>query len=54
MDLNNQSKEAKRFQKWERSIGIKASEKDCAWAIKKSKQLDRARLTKWPTYPPDS
>ena len=45
--------EKQRFQKWERSLNFKltATDRECEWAIKKSKQLDRAGLTKFPTYP---
>ena len=46
--------EQERFQKWERSINFKATDRECEWAIKKSKQLDRAGLTKFPTYPPSN
>ena len=42
--------EKERFQKWERSLNFKATEKEAAWARKKAKQLDLARLTKWPTH----
>ena len=45
--------EQERFQKWERSLNFKATDRECEWAIKKSKQLDRAGLTKFPTYPPN-
>jgi len=46
--------EQERFQKWERSLNFKATDRECEWAIKKSKQLDRAGLTKFPTYPPSN
>ena len=42
--------EQERFQKWERSLNFKATEREAAWARKKAKQLDLARLTKWPTH----
>ena len=42
--------EKERFQKWERSLDFKATEKEATWARKKAKQRDLARLTKWPTY----
>ena len=41
--------EEERFQKWERSLNFKASNSECRWAIKKGRQLDLARLTKWPS-----
>ena len=41
--------EKERFQKWERSLNFKATDRECEWAIKKSKQLDRAGLTKFPS-----
>ena len=43
--------EKQRFQKWERSLNFKASDKECEWALKKGKQLDLAKLTKWPVNP---
>ena len=42
--------EQERFQKWERSLNFKATEGEAGWARKKAKQLDLARLTKWPTH----
>ena len=44
--------EQERFQKWERSLNFKASDKECGWALKKGKQLDLAKLTKWPVHLP--
>ena len=44
--------EQERFQKWERSLNFKASDKECEWALKKGKQLDLAKLTKWPVHLP--
>ena len=41
--------EKERFQKWERSLNFKASDSECRWAVKKARQLDLARLTKWPS-----
>jgi len=41
--------EQERFQKWERSLEFKASDSECRWALKKARQLDLARLTKWPS-----
>ena len=41
--------EKERFQKWERSLNFKASDSECAWALRKARQLDRAGLTKWPS-----
>ena len=42
--------EQERIQKWERSLNFKATDKECEWALKKGRQLDLARLTKWPTH----
>ena len=49
------STEQERFQKWERSLNqqLKATDRECEWALKKAKQLDRAKLTKWPTEKAD-
>ena len=41
--------EKERFQKWERSLEFKCSEKEAAWALRKARQLDLAGLTKWPS-----
>ena len=41
--------EKERFQKWERSLDFKATDRECSWALKKARQLDLARLTKWPS-----
>ena len=44
--------EKQRFQKWDRSLNFKATDRECEWALKKGKQLDRAGLTKWPVHLP--
>ena len=41
--------EQERFQKWERSLNFKATDRECGWALRKGRQLDLARLTKWPS-----
>jgi hypothetical protein len=41
--------EKERFQKWERSLNFKCSDREAEWAIKKGRQLDLAGLTKWPS-----
>ena len=41
--------EKERFQKWERSLNFKCSDREAEWALKKGRQLDLARLTKWPS-----
>jgi len=48
------STEQERFQNWERSLGrsITATEEECRYALKKGKQLDLAKLTKWPVHLP--
>ena len=53
-DLMDMPTEQERFQKWERSLNqqLKATDRECEWALKKGKQLDRAKLTKWPVHLP--
>ena len=46
--------EKERFEKWERSLNFKCSEKEAAWALRKGRQLDLAGLTKWPSHVLDS
>ena len=46
--------EKERFEKWERSLNFKCSEKEASWALRKARQLDLAGLTKWPTHVLDS
>ena len=54
-DLMDMPTEQERFQKWERSLNqqLKATDRECEWALKKGKQLDRAKLTKWPVHLPN-